>query len=81
MKKVYACLVGQWVCLNDDPSCVMGDNRANPFYWWEENASIYAPQSRNKDLEDSAYSLDYINIHYKGKDYRINPIFIQIVTE
>lgn len=81
MKKVYACLIGEWVCLNDDPDCVLGDNRQPPYYWWEENASIYAPKNRDKDLENSAYSLDYVNIHYKGKDYRINPIFIQIVTE
>lgn len=81
MKRVYACLVGQWVCLNDDPSCVMGDNKKDPYTWWEENASVYAPQIRSKELENSAYSLDYINISYKGKDYRINPIFIQIVNE
>lgn len=24
MKKIYACLVGEWVCLNDDPECKMG---------------------------------------------------------
>ena len=23
MKKIYACLVGEWVCLNDDPECKM----------------------------------------------------------
>ncbi len=21
MKNIYACLVGEWVCLNDDPDC------------------------------------------------------------
>jgi hypothetical protein len=25
--------------------------------------------------------LDYVYIHYQGADYRINPIFIQIVEE
>ncbi len=24
MKKVYACLLGEWVCLNDDPDCTIG---------------------------------------------------------
>ena len=23
MKKIYACLIGNWVCLNDDPTCKM----------------------------------------------------------
>lgn len=81
MKKIYACLIGEWVCLNDDPDCVIADQYRSPYMWWEENAPIYSPVKKDKNLEHSLYSLDYVNIHYKGKDYRINPIFIQIVTE
>ena len=81
MKKIYACLIGNWVCLNDDPDCVISDNHKNPYYWWEEGAPVWAPTVRDKELEYSFYGLDYVNLHYKGKDYRINPIFIQIVTE
>lgn len=81
MKKIYACLIGNWVCLNDDPDCVISDNRQIPYYWWEEGAPIWAPTTRDEELEHSFYGLDYVNLHYKGKDYRINPIFIQIVTE
>lgn len=81
MKKVYACLIGNWVCLNDDPDCVISDNHQKPYYWWEEGAPVWAPISREKDIEHSFYGLDYVNIYYKGKSYRINPIFIQIVTE
>jgi hypothetical protein len=81
MTKVYACLAGEWVCLNDDPKCVISDNRQTPYLWWKEGAGIYAPTSRNTELEDSLYGLDYVKIFYKGKDYRLNPIFIQIVTE
>ena len=79
MKKIYACLLGDWVCLNDDPDSIIDRNGQSPFTWWEEGAPIYAPFSRSR--ENSLYELDYVDIHYKGKDYRINPIFIQIVTE
>ena len=81
MTKVYACLAGNWVCLNDDPNCVIGENRMSPSLWWEESAPIYAPSTRNKDTENSFYSLDYLHIFYRGKDWRINPIYIQIVSE
>ncbi len=80
MKKVYACLLGNWVCLNDDPGCRIDDrNGAN--LWWEEGAPVYAPTVRDKEYADSFYGLDYVNLHYHGKDYRINPVFIQVVTE
>jgi hypothetical protein len=81
MVKVYACLAGNWVCLNDDPDCVISDSRKAPYLWWKEGAEVYAPSVRDAELADSFYSLDYVNLHYNGKDYRINPAFIQIVTE
>lgn len=81
MKKVYACLLGEWVCLNDDPDCLVGDERKRPNIWWEENAPVYAPTARDAMLNDSFYGLDYVNIFYKKKSYRINPMFIQIVSE
>ncbi|MEK4486107.1 hypothetical protein MHH81_11025 [Psychrobacillus sp. FSL H8-0484] len=55
---------------------MMGPHMTSPTLWWEENAEIF---SRSKREEDTMYQLDYIHILYKGKDYRINPIFIQIV--
>ena len=73
MLKIYACLAGDWVCLTDDPDCTIG-------VWWEENASIYSPGKRPSDLLDSFYGLDYVHISYKGNDWRINPIYIQIVN-
>ncbi len=79
MKKVYACLTGNWVCLNDDPECVIGINRVSPSQWYEENAVIWSPVQREE--KDTYYQLDYVHIFYLGKDYRINPIFIQIVSE
>lgn len=79
MKKIYACLTGNWVCLNDDPKCVMGVNRVNPSQWYEESAIIWSPIQREE--KDTYYELDYVQIFYHNKDYRINPIFIQIVSE
>mgnify|MGYP006981394722 FL=1 len=80
MVKIYACLAGNWVCLNDDPNCKISEYGKSPSVWWEENAPIYAPHKRQKDLQDSFYGLDYIHIYYKGDDWRINPIFLQIVN-
>lgn len=77
MAKVYACLIGNWVCLNDDPDCVVGENQVSPGQWFEENADIWAPFCREK--EHTYYQLDYVKISYKGTVYRINPVFIQIV--
>ena len=79
MKNVYACLLGEWVNLNDDPNCTIGENHASPYLWFEEGARIYSPEKRKES--NTYYELDYVHIHYKGKDYRINPIFIQIVTD
>ena len=83
MTKVYACLCGEWRCLNDDCNCVMGIYRQPPCLWYEEGAKIADRESNNRMMKDtdSYYNFDYIHIHYCGKDYRINPIFIQIVID
>ena len=79
MTKVYACLTGSWVCLNDDPGCTIGEYGQKPHLWWEENAPVFAPATRT--TENSMYGLDYVQIHYQDKTYRISPVFIQIVNE
>lgn len=79
MKHIYANLLGDWVCLNDDPNCTIGKSNVSPNQWYEENATIFAPIQREN--ENTYYQLDYVNIFYKNKTYRINPIFIQIVSE
>lgn len=81
MTKVYACLTGKWVCLNDDPNSTIGDDHKTPQYWWEEKAPIYSPIHKSEEYINTFYGLDYVHIYYEGKDYRINPIFIQIVTD
>lgn len=78
MTEVYACLAGEWVCLNSDDNCGIGPNHLSPNTWYEENAEIF---SSNSKQEHTYYQLDYVHIYFKGVDYRINPIFIQIVTK
>lgn len=77
MTKIYACLCGEWCCLDDDPSCIMGPEKQKPYLWYEEGASINCKSSNKNNF----YNMDYVCIHYKEKDYRINPIFIQVVTD
>ena len=80
MVKIYACLAGEWVCLNDDPDCKISESYKSPYLWWKEGAPLYAPQNRNPEVENSFYWLDYVHIFYKGNDWRINPMFLQIVN-
>lgn len=77
MCKIYACLIGNWVCLNDDPNCKIGINHSSPSIWWEENADLYAPIQRNK--ADTLYEFPYLELIYNGHSYRISPYHIQIV--
>lgn len=81
MTKIYACLAGNWVCLNDDPNCTISEWHQDPCLWWKEGAPVYAPTERPEDIQNSMYCLDYVHIFYKDQDWRINPAFIQIVTE
>ncbi len=78
MIEIYANLLGDWHCLNDDDSCVIGPNMVSPSIWWEENAELWAPIHR--EIPDTLYQFPYVMIHYKGLDYRIAPYHIQIVT-
>lgn len=79
MTKIYACLTGNWVCLNDDQECKIGKHLANPATWWKENADVWCPNV--PEQENTLYQMPYVNIHFLGKDYRISPIFIQVVEE
>ncbi|CCW39582.1 TPA: hypothetical protein VBA75_002000 [Streptococcus agalactiae] len=79
MTEVHACLCGKWVNLSEDPACKMGIHMTSPNIWWEENAELYSPIV--KDEADTMYQQDYIVIHYQNADYRIHPMFIQIVEK
>lgn len=78
MKNVYACLLGNWVNLSTDDTATIGEDHVSANQWYEENAGIYSPSVKEPN---TFYQLDYVHIQFKGIDYRINPIFIQIVEE
>lgn len=74
--KIYECLLGEWVCLNDDPNATIGNNGQSPITCYKENGEIWAPFKRN---DEHIYTqLDYVHIFYKGTDYRINPISFKL---
>lgn len=77
MTEIHACLCGKWVNLSADISCKMGPHMTSPTIWWEENAELYAPIT--KTVADTMYQQDYVYVHYQGADYRIHPMFIQVV--
>ena len=81
MKRIYACLLGEWVCLNDDETCKIGSELESPYEWFENNARVYAPIKLAPEYEHSYYGLNYVHIIYKGTSYRVNPILIQVVGE
>ncbi len=71
--EVYACLLGNWINLSNDPNCKIGERHLTPNQWLAEIWSL-----EPKEEKDSS---EYIWIRYKSIDYRINPAFIQIVVE
>lgn len=48
MIKVYACLIGNWVNLGDDPECVMSSNMSSPFIWYKEGGDVWSPQKKRE---------------------------------
>lgn len=77
MNEIHACLCGEWVNLSADENCKMGIHMTSPNIWWEENADIYSPITKTE--ANTMYQQDYIHIRYRGAEYRIHPIFIQVV--
>lgn len=71
--RIYACLLGNWVDITDTGTVA---DYQNPVTYFKENLR-YNEGSRYAEC----FRYDYIHIQYQGKDYRINPAFIQIVTE
>lgn len=71
--RIYACLLGNWADITDTGTVA---DYQNPVTYFKENLQ-YSEGSRYAEC----FRYDYIHIQYQGKDYRINPAFIQIVTE
>lgn len=79
MEKIYANLLGEWQCLNEDKNCVMGPNEVSPTTWWEESAKQYSPIQRTE--ADTLYQSRYVTIKFKNITYDISPQCIQIIHE
>ena len=71
--RVYACLLGEWVDITENGTVA---DCQDPAIYFEEHLR-YQENFRYAEC----FKYDYIHVQYKGKDYRINPAFIQIVTE
>lgn len=71
--RIYACLLGNWVDITDTGTVA---DYQNPVTYFKENLQ-YSEGFRYAEC----FRYDYIHIQHQGKDYRINPAFIQIVTE
>lgn len=73
MKKVYACLLGEWVDITDDGTV---ENNQDPLTYFEE-ALAY----KNGETIAECFKYDYLNVQYNHRNYRIHPAMVQIVTE
>lgn len=65
-KKIYANLIGNWHCLNDDPDCTIAMHEPLETWWKEQSHTLH--------------DYNYIDIQFKGTNYRIHPSFIQTVN-
>ena len=72
MKHIYVCLLGDWIDITE----VGTIENENPSKFIEEQLT-YVDGSYTAEC----FKYDYINIQYNNKNYRINPVFIQIVTD
>lgn len=78
MVNVYACLLGEWINLNEVDAKIMvkSDNLTDPTTWYNKGGFF----SNGTNPRISTYEgYEKINILYNNKIYSIHPSFIQIV--
>lgn len=73
MKRIYANLLGEWIDITE--AGTVEDNQ-DPTVFFNENLTY----SENSKIA-RCFEYDYINIQYNGRNYRIHPSMVQIVTE
>lgn len=73
MKRIYANLLGSWTDITH--SGTVEDNQV-PSTYFEEMLTF-----SDTSTVAEAFKYGYINIQYQGKNYRIDPSCIQIVTD
>lgn len=74
MKRIYANLLGTWTDISD---ATVFDYQPTLKYFEEV---LLTPIDTNSKFT-KLFEYNYINIQYDGKNYRIHPSQIQIVTE
>ena len=73
MKRIYACLLGEWVDITDK-----GQIRTyKPVDFFEGHIGPQDPSL----LMGSSFKFEFVEIMYEKKFYKINPTLIQIVEE
>ena len=78
MVNVYACLLGEWINLNEVDAKIMvkSDNLTDPTTWYNKGGFF----SNGTNPRISTYEgYEKIDILYNNKIYSIHPSFIQIV--
>ena len=78
MVNVYACLLGEWINLNEVDAKIMvkSDTPTDPTTWYKEGGFF----SNGTNPKISTYDgYEKINILYNDTIYSIHPSFIQIV--
>ena len=73
MKRYYANLLGTWVDITT--AGTVADHQDPTSYFAEE---LYCQEG---STVPECFKYGYINVQYEGKNYRIDPSCIQIVTE
>lgn len=78
-KHIYANLAPMgWVDLSSDPNCVISRNFSSPNTWYSEGGILDSLPSSN--LSGKLEEYPFVNLTYKGSDYRVSPFNFQIVT-
>lgn len=72
MKRYYANLLGEWVDITDTGTV---EDHQSPSKYFEEQLRF----EKGSNVAE-CFKYDYINVQYGGKNYRIHPSCIQIVT-
>lgn len=72
MKRYYANLLGTWTDITETGTV---EDHQDPHTYFEENLRYLGDES-----VPACFRFDYINVQYDGKNYRIHPSCIQIVS-
>ena len=72
MKRIYANLLGEWVDITEAGTV---EDHQDPLTFFNEHLT-YSKGSKVA----KCFEYDYINIQYNGRNYRIHPSMIQIVS-